>query len=170
MGAALAACLVSGCAIAPQNTSATVGVAELQSSDGVRLGSAVLTTEAARLRLAVNLSGMSEGAHGFHLHTTGSCVPPDYKSAGGHLNPDNHAHGTLSPDGSHLGDLPNLTVGSDGEASATFTVSETPGRAIDKIFDADGTAVIVHAKADDYRTDPSGAAGPRIACGILTRN
>ena len=114
--------------------------------------------------------GLSPGAHGVHLHTTGSCTAPDFASAGAHLNPGGHQHGTSNPAGPHLGDLPNITVGSAGTGTVSATLSGTREDVLARLFDADGTAVVVHANADDYRTDPSGNSGGRIACGVLTRS
>ena len=92
---------------------------------------------------------------------------PDFKSAGGHLNPANKGHGLLDNDGSHLGDLPNLVVAANGTASVQVPLDGTRTYVIDQIFDADGTAVVIHADADDGRTDPSGNAGSRERCGVL---
>ncbi len=90
-------------------------------------------------------------------------------SAGGHLNPHGKQHGMENPQGSHLGDLPNLSIGADGKGSFSVPLNGSPAEIEALLFDADGTALVVHAKPDDYRTDPSGNSGPRIACGVLTR-
>ena len=120
------------------------------------------------LRINISVTGMTPGPHGFHLHTTGKCEAPGFTSAGGHLNPDNRRHGTLAAGGAHLGDLPNLQVAANGSGSVTEVVPGGSG-AMAAIFDADGTAVIVHVNADDYRTDPTGNAGDRVACGVISR-
>ena len=104
-----------------------------------------------------------------HLHTTGSCDTPEFASAGSHLNPGNRQHGSANPAGSHLGDLPNLTIGSGGTGTVSATLPGTRDQVLAQTFDGDGTAIVVHAGPDDYRTDPSGNSGGRIACGVLTR-
>ena len=156
--------------VANELTTEQVGTATLSFADGRTAGTARLLSDDDQLSLAVTVNGMEPGPHGFHLHTTGACNAPDFTSAGGHLNPYNRSHGRLSPDGSHLGDMPNLQVNASGSASATVDVSDNPSSALEEIFDADGTAVVVHAGADDYRTDPAGDAGSRIACGVLQRS
>ena len=113
--------------------------------------------------------GMSPGEHGFHLHTTGKCTAPDFTSAGGHLNPGNNTHGSMSPGGQHLGDMPNLTIAANGTGRAEVQLEGNATDVLADIFDADGTAVVVHEGPDDYRTDPAGDAGSRIACGVIKR-
>jgi len=98
----------------------------------------------------------------------GSCLPPNFKSAGSHLNPDGKAHGMHNPQGKHLGDLPNISVAADGTGTASITIEGDADETLAKIIDADGTAIVIHTGLDDYSTDPAGAAGPRIACGVLT--
>lgn len=145
-----------------------VGEARLSFADGRPAGTATLLNDARGLRITVSATGMTRGAHGFHLHTVGKCEAPGFTSAGGHLNPDNRKHGTMAAGGAHLGDLPNLQIGAGGSGTATEVVPGGPG-ALGAIFDADGTAVVVHAQPDDYRTDPTGNAGDRIACGVFSR-
>lgn len=120
-----------------------------------------------RASITILANGLSEGTRGFHLHETGSCEAPDFKSAGGHLNPLGKAHGSRSEGGSHVGDLPNLETGTDGSATLTYTIDGTLDDIEAWLFDEDGTAVVIHEGADDYLTDPSGDAGARIACGVL---
>jgi superoxide dismutase, Cu-Zn family len=147
----------------------TVGSASLALADGTSAGTVELLDNGGNLTLRVAVTGIPEGTHGFHLHTTGECTPPDFTSAGGHLNPAGKEHGHENPAGSHLGDLPNLVVAADGTASTTTDLGSEDQSVIDSLFDADGTAVVVHADADDYRTDPTGNAGSRLACGVLER-
>jgi len=150
-------------------SSETVGSASLALADGTPAGTVELLTNGGKLSLKVAVTGIPEGTHGFHLHMTGECTPPDFTSAGGHLNPAGKEHGHENPAGSHLGDLPNLVVAADGTASTTADLGNEDQSVIDSLFDADGTAVVVHADADDYRTDPTGNAGSRLACGVLER-
>ena len=113
-------------------------------------------------------AGLEPGQHGFHLHTTGRCEGPDFKSAGGHLNPLDREHGALNPEGKHVGDMPNLEVGTSRTASTTIDIGPDTAAYRNYLFDADGTAIVIHAGPDDYRTDPAGDAGSRVACGVLT--
>ena len=119
---------------------------------------------------SIAVVGLSPGVHGVHLHMTGACDAPEFTSAGGHLNPGGHQHGSDNPAGAHLGDLPNVTVGNAGTGTVTATLPGSREAVLAQLFDADGTAIVVHANADDYRTDPSGNSGGRIACGVLTRS
>lgn len=166
--AALALIAVAGCTTAPDTTLDPVGEARLVFADGRPAGVASLLSDPEGLRISVRASALTPGPHGFHLHTTGKCEAPGFTSAGGHLNPDSRRHGTLADGGAHLGDLPNLVIGPNGSGSATEIV---PGgrSALGAIFDGDGTAVVIHANPDDYRTDPTGNAGDRIACGVFNR-
>ncbi|MEC9066525.1 superoxide dismutase family protein [Altererythrobacter marinus] len=168
--AALAAsAALAGCVSPTAPAAETLGVAQLAKADGTPAGLAQIVAVGDQLSINVTASGIEPGAHGFHLHTTGACRAPDFTSAGGHLNPTDNEHGMENPDGSHFGDLPNLQVGAGGTASASFDLGHGRDRALEWLFDADGTAVVIHAGADDYRTNPSGNAGPRVACGVLER-
>lgn len=145
---------------------AGAATAALRDSAGRDLGTVTLTETAEGIAVAGTLRGLPPGAHAIHLHTTGRCEPP-FESAGGHWNPTNKQHGTENPQGPHLGDMPNVTVGADSSAAVQVT---TPGgtlRGTTPLFDGDSAAVMVHAGADDYRSDPAGAAGGRIACGVV---
>lgn len=146
-----------------------VGQATLSFANGLPAGSAQLVRSGTGLSMAVAVTGMTPGPHGFHLHTTGKCEAPSFESAGGHLNPYGRDHGTLDPEGPHLGDMLNIDVGSNGTGTANLDLPGERAGALDEIFDADGTAIVVHANADDYRTNPSGNAGSRVACGVLRR-
>lgn len=158
---------LAGCSTVADLPTERLGSATLATANGTPVGTAQLLAEGDQLSLAVALTGVPQGAHGFHLHTTGKCAAPDFSSAGGHLNPLGKDHGTLDPDGSHLGDLPNIVIGANRSGTLTADIPGSRGRVLDWLFDADGTAVVLHAGADDYRTDPAGDAGPRIACGVL---
>jgi Cu-Zn family superoxide dismutase len=111
---------------------------------------------------------MAAGAYGAHIHTTGRCDGPGFESAGGHWNPTDHQHGKDSPRGMHKGDLPNLLIGADGRGTMEVTIPQASiGGPVNRLLDADGAALVIHASADDYRTDPSGNSGARIACGVF---
>lgn len=163
-----AAAALAGCRTAADVPMATLGETTLTFANGSPAGTARLMRDGGGVSIAVTVNGMTPGAHGYHMHTVGRCEAPKFESAGGHLNPDNRRHGTLAAGGAHLGDLPNLQVGSDGTGRSTEIVAGGDA-ALVSIFDGDGTAVIVHAQPDDYRTDPSGNSGDRIACGVLRR-
>lgn len=173
MTAAAAAMAVAGCAMngddtaAPATTAATApggASAVLRMADGTEVGRAVASEIAGGVRVSVDASKLPPGAHGVHVHTTGRCDGPDFTTAGGHWNPTTMQHGTQNPMGPHAGDMPNMTVGSDGRGKIAFTL---PSGTMAGLMDADGAAFVVHAGADDYRTDPSGNSGGRIACGVF---
>jgi len=162
--------LVAGCTTPAATTPATppVAVIAVASASGAPLGQLTLISEGSGYRLAGKLSGLPASATlGSHLHTTGRCDAPGFTTAGGHLNPSSHQHGTLNPNGAHLGDLPNIVTSASGEATVDAMVAGTRMALDTVLFDADGTAFVVHAGPDDYRTDPSGNSGSRIACGVL---
>lgn len=167
--AALTAALaLTGCTTLADVPSERVGQATLSFANGLPAGTAQLVRDGTGLRILVAATGMTPGQRGVHLHTTGKCEAPGFTSAGPHLNPDGRKHGMRASGGPHLGDLPNLTIGSSG--SGTLTEAIAGGDAVlAAIFDSDGTAVVIHAAADDYVTDPSGNSGDRVACGVLRR-
>jgi Cu-Zn family superoxide dismutase len=143
----------------------------MRSASGASLGTLALSPSSAGVRITGNLTGLPPGVHGIHLHQVGRCDAPDFSSAGAHLNPAAARHGLENPEGPHAGDLPNVIVDDAGRAVIDLT---SPRVTLDNaaprgVFDADGTAIVVHAAADDQRTDPSGNSGARIACGILER-
>ena len=119
----------------------------------------------------IEARGLPHGIHGVHVHAVGRCDPPDFSTAGAHWNPAGRQHGTNNPAGPHAGDLPNIEVAANGALGATVTVPSanlllpagTPGT----LVDADGAALVIHAQADDYVTDPSGNSGARIACAVI---
>lgn len=146
---------------------APLATAALVFSSGEPAGTAELAVKGEGVYLSVALAGMDEGIHGLHLHMTGQCEAPSFQSAGGHLNPEGRQHGTDNPQGSHLGDLPNIAINATGNGIVMALLPGTRDAIMTALFDADGTAVVVHAGPDDYRTDPSGDSGARIACGVL---
>ena len=146
-----------------------VATATLNQSNGAPAGTAILTRAGDKLTLSIALAGLPAGAKGMHLHMVGKCEAPAFTTAGGHLNPHGKQHGSENPAGSHLGDLPNVTIDSNGAGAASADLAGTASTLEPILFDADGTAIVVHAAADDYKTDPTGNSGARIACGVLTR-
>ena len=166
--AALAACLAMP-AIGDTLGSATAAKAVLIGSAGEAVGEVRLEQAPRGVILQVQAAGLPPGPHGIHLHANGSCEP-DFKAAKGHVNPGGIAHGLRHPDGPDAGDLPNLFVAADGSAQAEFyttRVTIAPDGQQPALLDADGAAVIIHADADDHRTQPIGGAGGRIACGVI---
>ncbi len=161
--------VLAGCAPAIQAGNVTAGApVRLLNAQGQTVGSAVFSSAPNWVRINVNVVGLAPGVHGIHIHETGRCDAPDFTSAGGHLNPTGREHGLENPQGPHLGDLPNLTVGADGRGDAEFVnprITLTPGT--NSIFRPGGTALVIHATADDQRTSPSGNSGARIACGVI---
>lgn len=141
-----------------------VSTANLVSSSGAVLGTVRLFSEPTGVMLRIDAAGVPAGPHGVHVHTTGRCDPPGFTSAGPHWNPTGRKHGHRNPAGFHMGDLGNLGVGADGRLVAGLLV---PQATIDALRDADGAALVLHAKADDEVTDPSGNSGDRIACAVL---
>lgn len=134
---------------------------------GKAIGTVEISEEPSGLILRINASGLASGAHGLHLHEKGLCEGADFKSAGAHWNPAGREHGRDNPKGSHLGDLANLQVGDDGTGTTAMMVGGASVAGASAIADADGTALVIHAKADDYKSDPSGDSGDRIACAVL---
>lgn len=163
------AAALSACQTVDELPTDRLGQATLRLANGLPGGTAQLLASGSQVNISIALAGISQGTHGVHLHMVGACDAPDFASAGGHLNPGGRQHGTQNPAGAHFGDLPNVTIGSSGAGSVSAMLPGSRAEVLARLFDADGTAVVVHANPDDYRTDPSGNSGDRIACGVLTR-
>lgn len=162
--------LLGACATTDEmDKTSTLARATLADAAGASVGTVRIEQSGTALSLVADVRSMSAGQHGIHMHTTGKCEAPGFTSAGGHLNPTAHQHGTMNPAGPHLGDLPNITVAADGSGTLRAPLSGTAATVLANLFDADGTAIVVHAGPDDYKTDPSGNSGGRVACGVLTQ-
>ena len=144
--------------------------AVLQDAEGRPVATATFKPARGGVRVEVVATALPPGKHGIHIHAAGQCEPPDFKSAGGHLNPAGKKHGLHSPEGAHVGDLPNLSVGKSGKARATFVAHGAAlGAGDGSLFGPAGSALVIHADPDDGKTDPAGNSGARIACGVIEK-
>ncbi|ARJ70251.1 hypothetical protein B0A89_12075 [Paracoccus contaminans] len=164
LGAALALIPLLGHAQSPAGGTAQHAAAAIRDAAGKDAGTAtVAATPSGALHVMVDLAGLPPGPHAVHIHETGQCDAPDFKTAGGHLA-GGKQHGALSAEGMHTGDLPNIEIDADGKAKAEFFI---PATQLAAVTDADGAAFVVHGGADDYVSQPAGKAGDRIACGVF---
>ncbi len=144
--------------------------ADIVNEHGVKIGTAQFAPSALGIRVAVKVSHLTPGEHGIHIHTVGKCEPPAFTSAGGHFNPTSAHHGVNNSQTPHphLGDMPNLTADKKGNAKANFLLTGvTLEDGTGSLFHSGGTSIVIHAKADDLISDPSGNSGDRIACGVI---
>jgi Cu-Zn family superoxide dismutase len=163
---AAAGCLALGQAQGQEQSANAV----LMDPDGKEIGNVAISEVAQGVRISAEADNLPPGVHGFHIHETGQCEPPDFESAGSHYNPADKQHGWDNPEGPHAGDFPNVHVQDDGKlAIEYFTDAVTLGEGETTLFDEDGSAVVVHEGADDYQSDPTGHAGARIACGVVEK-
>jgi Cu-Zn family superoxide dismutase len=144
---------------------------ELKDAQGKSVGTAALWPQGSSVGIELHLHDLPPGEHGIHFHQNPKCDAPDFKSAGPHFNPDAKKHGLENPEGHHAGDMKNFTVDAQGKANGVKFLDNdvTLGDAANSLFSNGGTAIVIHAKADDYKTDPSGNSGDRIACGVIAK-
>lgn len=160
--------LVTGWATANGAELRPAASAELRDPGGRMVARAHVNEMGDGIHVRIDAAGLAPGSYGAHLHITGRCDQPGFVSAGAHWNPTGRRHGARNPRGSHLGDLPNLEISASGTGRIDFHVPRARLRGGGAaLLDGDGAAVVIHAGPDDYRTDPSGNSGARIACGVL---
>jgi Cu-Zn family superoxide dismutase len=166
----VAALLLGGCAGTMADTEPLSAEAALKDKDGKDVGRATLIETGEGLRIAVTGYRLPPGPHGLHIHAAGFCEPPEFTSAGAHFNPGDKKHGRQNPAGPHAGDLPNLVVAASGEGGVDIvTKAATLGPGPTSLLGGKGTSIVVHAAADDEKTDPTGNSGARIACGVIVK-
>jgi Cu-Zn family superoxide dismutase len=158
---------------APQKSSAQTAQsahADIVNATGQKIGTASFTPGDGGVRIDVDVTQLPPGTHGIHIHAVGKCEGPDFKTAGGHFNPAGKKHGKDNPEGQHNGDLLNLEIGADGHGIASLLdASVTLGDGPTSLFQPGGTAIVIHAGPDDYKTDPAGNSGARVACGTIQK-
>ena len=170
LGAVLATLVLAGCAGVSAPGADNTARAEMRNAGGQPVGVATFTQVGRAVRVVLEAQGLPPGVKGVHVHAVGKCDAPGFNSAGDHFNPTGKQHGALNPAGPHAGDLPNITIGADGRGrleSTTELITLLGGPT--SVFDGNGSALVVHAAPDDFRTDPTGNSGARIACGVITR-
>ena len=153
----------------PSRSAAKTNV-ELKDAQGKVVGNVILWDQGPGIGLELHLHDLTPGEHAIHFHQVPKCEGPDFKTAGGHFNPEGKKHGFDSPDGHHAGDMKNFTVDAQGKAAGRMedkdvTLMDGPH----SLLSNGGSAIVVHAKADDFKTDPSGNSGDRVACGVITK-
>jgi superoxide dismutase, Cu-Zn family len=144
---------------------------DMKDGSGRNVGSAAVKNAGKGIEIKLNLHDMPAGEHAVHIHQNPKCEAPDFKSAGPHFNPGGKKHGLDNPEGPHAGDMQNFIVDHNGKARNVIirNLKVTLGKGPNSVLSSGGTALVIHAKADDMKTDPTGNSGDRIACGVITK-
>jgi Cu-Zn family superoxide dismutase len=161
------ATILSAFALSTPTFAADKAQATLKDASDKEVGHATLLGTTGGVLITLDLTAVPAGERAIHIHAVGKCEPPKFESAGPHFNPEQHSHGVMNPKGPHAGDMPNLHVPESGTLQLEI-LNSTVSLAETSLLDGDGSAIVIHAAADDYKTDPAGNAGDRIACGVIT--
>jgi len=162
----LTGCVQKNAWIPVSGEDAKMVAAPIINTDGKKMGEATFTEATEGVTIHITAEGLTPGLHGTHIHGKGKCTPPDFESAGEHFNPTTKEHGFENPKGFHLGDLPNIEVDKSGKVKIELTTKEF---SLDSLLDSDGSSLVIHADPDDYKTDPTGNSGERIACAAINK-
>lgn len=163
----IAVAVLAAAALASPAFAGDRATAVLMDADGKEVGTVTLTAVPAGVLLSADLTDVPPGDHGFHIHGIGKCEAPGFKSAGGHFNPEEDEHGLMNHAGPHAGDMPNIHVPANGKLRIEV-LNEMVNLPMG-LLDEDGAAIVIHAGPDDYVSNPAGDAGPRIACGVISK-
>lgn len=168
--------LLSGCSLFDREASVPVDAppsltakSEVYNTKNELIGEVVFKEVEKGVELSAVLNQLPSGTRAIHIHEAGKCEAPTFESAGAHFNPTHKEHGVDNPKGAHAGDLPNIEVAEDGSVQLNFVTDAFTLQSgkINSLVDANGSSIVIHEKADDYKTDPSGNSGARIACGVI---
>jgi Cu-Zn family superoxide dismutase len=164
----LCAAMALYCTSAIAQQKARSAQADIVNTQGQKIGTATIRQSGGGVHMNVEVSKLPPGKHGIHVHTVGKCEGPDFTSAGAHFNPTSKKHGKDNPEGPHAGDLLNIEVAADGSGKTSLSDSNVIlSGGPSSLFHKSGTALVIHEKPDDYKTDPAGNSGARIACGVI---